>query len=222
MQRRDDHVLSKQYDRNLNELFEVQREIAREIAAEISPVFTNQQLNKLKHDYTKNSEALKMYQLGRFYSNKRTAEGYKKGIEYYEKAIAEDSVYALAYAGLADNYDLMSLQGHIDRTEGNKIAREMAGKALEIDPDLSEAHTVMGSIYTFTDWKWKPAEKEFLKAIELNPNYSTAHQYYAEFLTIIGRDEEARQHIDKALQLDPFSFVVRWRSSTIILPPGTI
>lgn len=211
----DDHVLSKQYDRNLNEIFEVQREIAREIATEISPVFTDTQLDKLKHDYTQNREAFKLYQLGRFHSNKRTAEGYNTGIEFYEKAIAEDPDYALAYAGLADNYDLMALQGHIDRSEGNKIAREMAEKALTIAPNLSEAHTVMGSFYTFTDWNWEAAEKEFLKAIELNPNYSTAHQYYAEYLSIMGRDEEARYHMDKALQLDPFSFIMRYRSSRI-------
>ncbi len=210
--KRDDHVLSKQYDRKLNELFEVQREIAREIAAEISPVLTDQQLIKLKHDYTQNIKALKLYQLGRFYSNKRTAKGYNKGIEYYEKAIAEDSVYGLAYAGLADNYHLMSLQGHIDRAEGKNRAIELAEKALELDSDLAEAHTVLAAIYTFFDWNWEEAEKEFKKALELNPNFSTAHQYYAEYLTIMGRDDESRKHIDKALQLDPFSFVIRWRS----------
>jgi len=211
----DDHLLSKQYDRKLNEFFEVQREIAGEIAAELSPVLSVQQLEKLKHDHTQNINALKLYQLGRYHSNKRTAEGYKKGIEYYEQALAEDPAYGLAYAGLADNYDLMSLQGHIDKDEGNTLALEMVGKALEIDSDLSEAHTVLGSIYTYTDRNWDAAEREFVKAIKLNPNYSTAHQYYAEYLTIMGRDEEARKHMDQALKLDPFSFVVRWRSSRI-------
>jgi len=91
----------------------------------------------------------------------------------------------------------------------------MAEKALEIDPDLAEAHTVIASIYTYVDRNWDAAEREFVKAIKLNPNYSTAHQYFAEYLTIMGRDEEARQHMDQALKLDPFSFIVRWRSSRI-------
>ena len=213
--KKDDHILSKQYDRNLNDVFEVQSEIVQQIVSELSLVLTDRQLNKLEHNYTKNIKALQLYQVGRFHSSKRTAEGYKMGIEYYWKAIAEDPAYALAYAGLADNYDLMSLQGHINRIEGNKIARVMAEKALEIDPDLSEAHTVLGSFYTYTDWKWKEAEKELLKATELNPNYSTAHQYYAEYLTIMGRDEEARQQMNEALKLDPFSFITRWRSGRI-------
>jgi TolB-like protein/Flp pilus assembly protein TadD len=209
----DDHVLSKQYDRNLNELFEVQREIAAEIAADLSPVLSDQQLEKLKHNHTQNIKALQLYQIGRFHSSKRTTEEFEKGIEYYEQALEEDPNYALAYAGLADNYHLMAIQGRIDKTEGDSLALAMAEKALKIDPDLAEAHTVMGSIYIFVDWNWNAAEKEFLKAIQLNPNYSTAHQYYSEYLTTIGRDEEARAHIDQALELDPLSFVIRYLSS---------
>ena len=211
--KRDDHVLSKQYDKKIYSFFEIQREIASEIAHELSLVLTDVQADNLKHDFTQNITALKLYQLGRFHSNKRTAEGYKRGIECYEKAITEDPAYGLAYAGLADNYHLMSIQGHIERTKGNNIALEMAEKALNLEPGLSEAYTVMASIYTYIDLNWEAAEKEFLKALELNPNYSTAHQYYAEFLTIMGRSDEARNHIDIALQLDPFSFIMRYRSS---------
>lgn len=211
----DYHILSKQYDRKLNTFFAVQREIAGEIAAELSPLLTKAQIQKLKHNYTQNIYALKLYNLGRFYSNKRTTDGIKKGIEYYKHAVAEDSLYALAYAGIADNYHLMAIQGRMNKTEGVKLALEMAEKALEIDPDLAEAHTVFGSIYTYVDRNWNAAEKEFIQAIELNPNYSTAHQYYSEYLTIMGRDEEARYHIDQALELDPFSFIVRYLSSRL-------
>lgn len=216
----DDHILSKQYNRNLKDVFKVQSEIAQQIVAELSIALTDRQLKKLKQNYTQNSKAFELYQLGRFHSNKRTAEGYKKGIGYYEKAITEDPGYGLAYAGLADNYSLMALQGHIDKTEGNTIAKAMVKKALEIDPGLSEAHTVLGCLYTYTDWNWKAAEKEFKKAITLNPNYSTAHQYYAEYLAIMGRNDEARMHINKALELDPLSFVIRWCSSTLYLGQG--
>lgn len=211
----DDHVFSKQYDRNLDEIFEVQREIAHKIASEIAPVMTSNRLDRINHDYTHNTNAFEYYQLGRFYSNKRTTENLKKGIEFYEQAIAEDPDYALAYAGLADNYHLMAIQGRMDKAEGNKLSLEMAQKALKIDPDLAEAHTVIASYYTFVERNWEAAEKEFKKALALNPNYSTLQQYYAEYLSIMGRDDEARSHIDKGVQLDPFSFIIRYRSSRI-------
>jgi tetratricopeptide (TPR) repeat protein len=97
----------------------------------------------------------------------------------------------------------------MDRQEGRDKAFDIAKQALELDPNLSEAHTVLGGIYTFLDWDWEKAEDEYQTALVLNPNYSTAHQYYAEHLAIVGRHEEARMHIDKAVELDPLSFVIR-------------
>lgn len=211
----DNHVLSKQYDRNLSDFFKIQSEIAGEIVSELVPVLSNQEFEKLHHDYTQNPVAFEFYQLGRFHSGKRTEEGFRKGIEYYEKAIETDVNYGLAYAGLADNYYLMMFVVPSDKSEVRKKSLEMAEKALEIDPNLAEAHAVKGSVYTYIDWNWEAAEKELLKAIELNPNYSTAHHYYAEYLKIMGRFEEAREHLNTALKLNPFSFVIRYVSSRL-------
>jgi tetratricopeptide (TPR) repeat protein len=106
----------------------------------------------------------------------------------------------------------MAIQGRMDKTEGDSLALEMAERALEIDPDLAEAHTVLASIFIYNR-NWDAAEREFLKALALNANYSTVHQYYAEYLILMGRNLEARKHIDIALQIDPFSFIIRHLSS---------
>ncbi len=207
--KRDDHVLSKKYDRKLDEVFKIQSEISNQIATELSLVLTDRQKNALEQDKTKNLKALEYYQMGRFQSNKRWIEGYNKSIEYYEKAIDEDPEYGLAYAGLADTYHLMALQGWMDKKEGKDKAVELALKALELDPDLAEAHSVLASLYTYIDWNWEKSEKEFLQAIKLNPNYSTAHFYYSCLLCITGRPDKAREHINMAMELDPLSFVMR-------------
>jgi TolB-like protein len=207
--KKDNHILSKQYDRDLSEVFKIQSEIAGQIASELSFVLTEKQLDALKQDKTRNLKAFEYYQMGRFHSSKRWIEGYTKSIEYYEKAIAEDSDYALAYAGLSDTYHLMALQGWMDFKEGRKKSTELALKALELDPYLAEPHAVLGDFYVYADRNWEKGEKELLQAIKLNPNFSTAHQYYSELLTTYGRFDKAREHINKALELDPFSFVIR-------------
>lgn len=207
--KKDDHILSKKYDRKLDEVFKIQSEISNQIALELSLVLTDRQKNALEQNKTKNLKALEYYQMGRFQSNKRWIEGYNKSIEYYEKAIAEDPEYGLAYAGLADTYHLMALQGWMDKKEGKDKAIELALKALQLDPYLAEAHTVLASLYTYVDWNWEKSEQEFLQAIRLNPNYSTAHFYYSCLLCITGRTDKAREYINKAMELDPFSFVMR-------------
>jgi TolB-like protein/AraC-like DNA-binding protein len=210
---KDNHVLSKQYDRDLSEVFKIQSEIAGEIASELRFVLTNKQLYALKRNQTENIKAYEYYQMGRFYSNNRWEDGYKKGIEYYEKAIAEDQNYGLAYAGLADNYHLMALQGWMDKTEGKNKAIQLALKAMALDPNLALPHAVLASLYTDIDWNWELAEKEYLQAIKLDPNFSTAQFYYSYLLTIFDKDYDARKHINKALELDPLSFVIRHYSA---------
>ncbi|HPF52025.1 MAG TPA: helix-turn-helix domain-containing protein [Draconibacterium sp.] len=216
----DDHILSKQYNRNLGSFFEVQSEIAEEIASELSLVLTNAETLALQENLTQNLKALEYYQQGRFHSSKRTVENFKKGIEYYEKAIEEDPGFAKAYAGLADNYHLLvycSSEGlevrKINAPENIQKAYEMVQKALELNPNLAEAYTVLGDMDGYFDNNWEKAEKELRRAIDLNPNFSTAHQYYAEILTHMGKLEEAGKHINKAVQLDPFSVVIRFISA---------
>jgi len=210
---KDNHVLSKQYDRDLSEVFKIQSEIAGEIASELRFVLTNEQLLDLKRNQTENLKAYEYYQMVRFYSNYRCVDGYKKGIEYYEKAIAEDPDYGLAYAGLADNYHLMALQGWMDKTEGKNKAIEMALNAMALDPNLALPHAVLASLHSDMDWNWELAEKEYLQSIKLDPNFSTTQFYYSYLLTIFGKDFDAREHINRALELDPLSFVIRHYSA---------
>lgn len=216
----DAHIWSKPFDRSLDDVFEVQSEIAIRIATELNAILSPQQTTVVRAHRTKNVKAFELYQLGRFYWNKRTGEGYRTSLEYFEQAIAEDPDYGLAYAGLADSYNLMALQWHIDRKRGRDKAVELALKALELDGTLAEAYTVLGSIYTYVDWNWESAEEAYLRAIELNPNYSTAYHYYSEHLSVTGRHKEARKAINTALELDPLSFAIRWVSATFYYNHG--
>jgi TolB-like protein/AraC-like DNA-binding protein len=209
---KDNHIFSKQYNRQLRDVLNLQSEIAAQIASELSIVLTDQQLKALRHSRTKNLKAFEFYQMGRYHSDKRWIDGYRKGIEYYQKAIGEDPGFGLAYAGLADNYHLMAIQCWMDRNEGKSKAVDLAFKAMELDPVLAEPHAVLGDLYTYSDWEWTKSETELIQAIKLNPNYSSAHQYYSELMAILGKYDKAREHINKAVGLDPCSFVIRYFS----------
>lgn len=208
----DDHIWADKYDRDLVDVFQIQSEIAMQVASELSTILTSNEMTQIQESKTENVKAFELYQMGRFYWNKRTGDGYARSIEYFEQAIDEDPGYGLAYAGLADTYNLMALQGWIERQEGRDKAVELALKALELDGNLAEAYTVLGSIYDYVDWDWDNAECAFKRAFEINPNYATAHHYYSQHCHITGRNEEAWIHINKALELNPLSFVIRYVS----------
>jgi TolB-like protein/Tfp pilus assembly protein PilF len=209
----DDHIWADSYDRDIEDIFQTQSEIALKIASELDEILTAEQKLSMQEEKTSNIEAFELYQMGRFYWNKRTGDGYAKSIEYFEQAIETDPGYGLAYAGLADTYILMAIQGYIDRWEGRDKGQEMALRALELDGSLGEAYTVLGQMYDYVDWEWEKAENAFQRALTLNPNYSTAHKYYAEHLYITGQNDKARMHMDKTVELDPLSFVVRYTSA---------
>jgi len=217
----DDHIWAENYDRDLVDIFKTQSEIALKIASELNTILTAGQKTSIQDSKTKNVMAFELYQMGRYHWNKRTGDGYAKSIEYFEKAIDEDPEYGLAYAGLADSYILMALQGWIDLMEGRDKAEEFALKALELNENLAEAYTVLGQIYDYVDWEWEKAEKAFKLSFEKNPNYVTAHHYYSEHLSIIGQHEEARKHIDKALELNPLSFIIRYVSGKLYYHRGS-
>ncbi len=181
----DEIIWTKNYDRDIVDVFNIQSEIAMQITSELNAIITPSQKILLQENRTKNVKAFELYQMGRFYWNKRTGDGYTKSIEYFEKAIDKDPNYGLAYAGLADTYQLMAIQSRMDRQEGGDKAKELALKALELDGNLSEAYAVLGSIYDYVDWDWENAEKAFKRALEINPNNATAHQYYSEHLSIL-------------------------------------
>jgi TolB-like protein len=219
---KDQHLWAKSYDRDLVDVFKTQSEIALKIASELNTILTSQEEKQIEHSGTKNIQAFEYYQMGRYHWNRRTVEGYRKSLEYFNLAIETDSVYGLAYAGMADTYYLMGLQGYMDAGTGREKAVAMAQRALELDENLAEAYTVLASVYDYFDFKWEAAEKAYQRALELNPNYSTAHHYYAEHLCILGMHEEAMEHINKAIELDPFLFVKRYVQAKLYLNQGMI
>jgi tetratricopeptide (TPR) repeat protein len=156
-----------------------------------------------KH-YTESNEAYQLYLKGRFYWNKRTAEALTKAIEYFNQAIEKDPGFALAYAGLANCYVLHHGNAQPPREKMPK-ARAAAMRALELDETLSEAHTSLARVMAVYDWDWPGAEKEFRRAIELNPRDALAHQWYGAYFELMGRRDEALAERKKALDLDPLS-----------------
>ena len=153
-------------------------------------------------------EAFDLYLKGRYFWNKRTKEGFERAAGYFRQAIAKDPRYAPPYAGLADTFGLMSTWSLVPQNEFMPNARAAALKALEIDDTLAEAHASLALIAENYDYDWQTAEKEFQRAIELNPEYPTAHQWYAEYLSWQGRFDEALAESERARQLDPASLII--------------
>jgi serine/threonine protein kinase/tetratricopeptide (TPR) repeat protein len=204
----DTHIWGQQYNRKLTDILALQDEIVKEITATLRLRLTGETEKRLAKRYTANPEAYQDYLKGRYWWNKRTKEGLNKGIEYLQQAVAKDPTYALAYDGLADCYSLLAYYGFVDSKEGYPRAREAALKALEIDDSLAEAHTSLVFVKTFYDWDWSGAERESQRAIELNPRYATAHQWYGDALIQMGRLQEAIAEEKRAVELDPFSLVI--------------
>jgi TolB-like protein len=204
----DKQLWSDEYIREMKQIFSLQSEIAKEIAIELKAVLSTDEIEKIEKKPTENLEAYNLYLQGRFFWNKRTEEGLKKSIEYFDKAIALDENYALAIAGLADAYNVQAFWGWSPAKAGYAKAKELAERAIEIDNKLAEAHATLGNILCYGEWKWEEARKELLLAIELNPKYATAHQYYSELLDVIGQNEEARLQINLALELDPYNLLM--------------
>jgi len=203
-------VWAESYERNVSDLISMQSEIATQIMSELNIKMSAIQIARLSSNQTTNSRAAELCQLGRYHSNTRTQEGYLKSVEYLNQAIQEDPSYALAYARLADTYHLLAAQYLPETRETNrKLALENTEKALQLNPTLPLAHAVKGIVHFFLDFDYAPAEASLKKAIELNPNYTTALQYYSELLSVTGRDEKARYHLDRAIYLDPLSFIIR-------------
>jgi len=171
---------------------------------------TPQEQNRLSQARSIDPEAYELYLRGRFYWNKRTEEGYNKAIEFFDHAIAIQPDYAQAHAGLADCYALLETytQGGLSRSETISLARSTALRAIQMDDSLAEAHASLASISFLYDWNWSLAETEFRRAIQLNPNYATAHQWYAFYLAYLGRADEAVSEIRQAQRLDPLSLII--------------
>ena len=201
----DQHLWAESYQRELRGILALQSEVARAIAGEIKIAVTPDEETRLAHARPVNPEAHQAYLKGRYYWNKRTEEGLGDALEYFRRAIEIDPTYALGYAGMADCYNLLPFYGLAPPKEAFPRARAAALKALDLDSTLAEAHTTLGDIAYSYDWDWSAAEQEYMRAIELNPSYATAHHWYANYLGVVGRLTEQMQEIKRALELDPLS-----------------
>jgi TolB-like protein/DNA-binding winged helix-turn-helix (wHTH) protein/Flp pilus assembly protein TadD len=202
--RDNSHIWGQQYNRKPSDIFALQEEIAREMTTALRLRLTNEEQKRLVRSYTPNAEAYQDYLRGRYFWQK-TGLGLNKGAEYFQHAISKDPRYAQAYDGLADCYIYLAVFGFSSPTESYPKAKEAALKSLEIDGTLAEAHTSLARIKAEYDWDWSGAEREFQRAIELNPSYATAYQWHGGVLATMGRPEDAMANYRRALELDPLS-----------------
>ena len=205
------HIWARQYDRKVKDLLLLEGEIARKISDEV-PITLQEhkaltqvgQASLSPEEY----EAYNLYLQGLYFWNKRTIEGFQAAIQYFQQAVLKDPNFARAYVGLADSYSLIAGYSGVPPSQFAEKARVAAVRALQLDPGLPEAHTAFALILENYDWDWQTAEKEYQRAIELDPNYATAHQWYAEYLTWRGRFDDALHESERARQLDPLSLII--------------
>jgi len=205
----DRHLWAHSYERDLRDVVALQAEVANAIVSEIRGKLTPRQHTQLVATHQLNPEAYVAYLRGRYFlHNQRSAEGVRKSIEYSLQAVRTDPEWPLAYAGLADSYISADYLNAFPYDEVLPKAKWAAQKALQLDPDLSEAHVVLGELFEGLDFDYPDADREFRRAIELSPSSSHAHQSYADFLANLGRANEAISEMKIARQLDPMSFWV--------------
>ncbi len=202
------HLWAESYERKISDILALQSEVTRAIAKEINARLTPQEEVRLARVHQVDPEAYHAYLKGRYFWNRRTPEGFNRGIEHFTQAIASDPTYAPAYAGLADCYNLLNDYDIIAPREAVPKARAAANRALATDSTLAEAHASLGFALARYDWDWIGAEREFQRAIELQPNYAIAHHWYALLLAMMGRFQAATIEINKAQDLDPFSLII--------------
>jgi TolB-like protein/Tfp pilus assembly protein PilF len=206
----DKHLWAQSYEGDSRDTLALQKQVARSIAQAIRIELTPNEQAVLKNAKQVNPDAYEDYLRGRYFWNKRTAEGFKKAIDYFNKAIGQDPTYAPAYAGLADSYALSGdwEYGVLPPNEAYPKAKAAATKALEIDNNLGEAHVSLAFVLDAYDWDWDSAGREYRRGIELNPGYATGHHWYAWHLTTLGRNSEAVAEMKKAESLDPLSLII--------------
>jgi serine/threonine protein kinase/Tfp pilus assembly protein PilF len=210
------HLWGEQYSRKLSDIFTIEEEISREISEKLRLKLSGAEKKQLSKRYTENSEAYQLYLKGRFHWNKRTEEGLKKGIDYFKLAIESDSGYALAYAGLADSYNILASYSAVAPKDAFPMAKSAASRALELDSELAEAHTSMAFARFGYDWKWTESEREFKRALKLNPGYAMARNWYAVTVVAQGRFEEAFDQINRARELDPLSLPINTNAGWLL------
>ena len=197
-----------QYDRKPGDIFAVQDEISNEISGKLRLQLTRAEKKRLTKRHTENAEAYRLYLKGRHHWNRWTEEGFYKAIEYFQQAVEKDPSYALAYTGLADSYVLLGWNSYLPPKEAFPKGKAAAMTALQLDPDLAEAHTSLAALLWLHDWQWEEAQTEFKRSLELSPTYPTANHWYAEYVMTMGRHEEAIARMKNGQELDPLSLII--------------
>ena len=203
------HLWSERYDRRLDDVFTIQDEIARTIVSTVRTNFLAEVAEPIPRRYTESVTAYGLYLRGRFSWNKRSAEGVRDAIRFFEQAIAADPRFALAYSGLSDAYALQVDYRGVPVAEGLTRARAYARQALALDDSLAEAHTSLGWVLFIYDWDWPAGTHAFRRAVELNPGYATAHQWHSFALAALGHVDQALEEGHRSLELDPASVSIR-------------
>ena len=204
--RTDTHLWARSYQRNLRDVLALQTEVARAIAGEVQVQLTPQEHERLDRTRAVNPAAYEAYLRGRYHWNFHTPEELQKAIGEYQNALHIDPNYALAYVGLSDGYRMLTLNADAEPQKVVPVAKANALKALQLDPQLSEAHFGLAYALEMYDWDWAGAEKEFKRSIELSPNNPLAHSYYGRLLSVLGRHSEALVQGERARELDPVSY----------------
>ncbi|MBW3660394.1 MAG: hypothetical protein KY397_02015 [Gemmatimonadetes bacterium] len=203
----DEHLWAENYDRELSDIFAIQSQVAEQIVRSLKSTLSPTDRIQLAKVHTRDLEAYQLYLKGRYFWNQQTEEGLWKAIEFFRAALDKDPEYALAYAGLADSYNLLPWY-RTPPKEAFPIASFMASKALQLDETLAEAHNALAFVKMLYDWDWEGAERGFQRAIDLHGGSAPTGSRYFQFLAVVGRLEEATAEIERALQLDPLSLTI--------------
>ncbi len=204
----DEHIWSEEYQREYRSLLEVQEEVARSIAEQIEVSLTPEDRARLASRHPVDPEAHENYLKGRYYFNQRTEDALNKSIASFQQAIARDSGYALAYSGLADAYAMLGFRGGFPSKDALSRAKTAALKAIELDETLAEPHASLAFIAETHEWDWATAEREYKRALELNPGEARTHNWYAGYLMYVGRFDDGISEAKRARDLDPLSLPI--------------
>ncbi len=204
----DVHLWSGTFDRELRDVLELQSEVAQSIARQIEVAVTGQERNRLVAVRTVLPEVYESYLKGRYYFNQRTGDALNKSIASFQQAIARDSGYALAYSGLADAYAMLGFRGGFPSKDALSRAKTAALKAIELDETLAEPHASLAFIAETHEWDWATAEREYKRALELNPGEARTHNWYAGYLMYVGRFDDGISEAKRARDLDPLSLPI--------------
>lgn len=212
----ESQIWGTSYEKPYSEIFEIQKEITQTIAEKLLPTLNKTERNLLSYQQTENAEAYDAYLKGCYFLSVHTKEGFEKGLDYFQKALDLDPKYALSYVGIANSYFLLTSYSFTPAKETLEATNEALQRALKLAPDLAEVRATLGTIKYVYEWNWIEAEKEFLAAIKLNPNYTMARYWYVVFLMLSGRFSEAEEQLKHLTVIDPLSLSLNKTSASLL------